>query len=197
MAHNTNIRGKILELKNQGFNQNQTRLRLGCSSATVHYHWSDDRKRKINSKNATWKKNNAIQNKLMNFIYKSTKVINEKHNKYLKCFSERLANKIYSYKTNIKDGVKDMLFMNDVKEMLLKKPYCYLTGRKLDLYDTRSYHFDHKIPTSRGGDASITNLGVCCRAANQAKNDMTPEEFIEFCKEVLEFNGYQVNKVGI
>ena len=85
-----------------------------------------------------------------------------------------------------------MIHVDDIRKQIEDNPICYLTGRKIDINNTRSYHFDHKLPVSRGGDASIDNLGICCREANQAKNDMTTDEFIKFCLEVVKHNGYKV-----
>ena len=67
-------------------------------------------------------------------------------------------------------------------------------GEQLDITKPRDYVFDHMIPRSRGGDNSLDNLGLCTKQANMAKSDLTPEEFIQFCKKVLEYNGYTVNK---
>jgi len=71
---------------------------------------------------------------------------------------------------------------------------CYLTGEHIDLTKPRTYHFDHKVPRSRGGEATIDNLGICTGQANRAKQDLTPEEFLEFCRKVLVHNGYDVTK---
>ena len=73
-------------------------------------------------------------------------------------------------------------------------PKCYLTGRPIDL-DKGDYHFDHIKPKSKGGDDSLENCGLASRSANLAKNDMTPNEFIAFCQEVLTYNGYLVIKI--
>lgn len=71
-------------------------------------------------------------------------------------------------------------------------PYCYLTGRKIDLEDSSSYHLDHKIPYHISKDNSVDNMELACRDANQSKAHMTLGEYIALCKEVLEHNGYKV-----
>ena len=38
-------------------------------------------------------------------------------------------------------------------------------------------------------------MGLACKEANMAKSDMTVDEFFNLCKEVLEHNGYKVNKI--
>ncbi len=73
-------------------------------------------------------------------------------------------------------------------------PQCYLTGKLIDIYKPRTYQFDHIIPVAKGGDNSLSNLGICTKQVNSSKTDMTPEEYIELCKEVLTHAGYEVTK---
>lgn len=40
----------------------------------------------------------------------------------------------------------------------------------------------------------MDNMGLACKQANVAKNDMSVEEFVQLCKEVLEFRGYKITK---
>ena len=51
------------------------------------------------------------------------------------------------------------------------------------------------IPASRGGDNSLNNLGITHKVANTMKSDLTPEELIEWCKKILEFNNYKIEKL--
>ena len=64
---------------------------------------------------------------------------------------------------------------------------CYLTGDKIDLTKTGSYHLDHIIPKSRGGSNTIENCGPATKEANQAKNSLTEEEFLDLCKKVIKY----------
>ena len=73
-------------------------------------------------------------------------------------------------------------------------PVCYITGSKIDLEETSSYHLDHKIPKCRGGDNSLDNCGLVLSDVNFAKHKMSLEDFVEMCKTVVEGNGYEVKK---
>jgi hypothetical protein len=74
---------------------------------------------------------------------------------------------------------------DDIINKFGDEPTCYLTGVKIDIYATSSYHFDHIIPVSRGGSNTLDNLGICSKHVNLAKRDMTPDEFIFMCKQVV------------
>ena len=67
---------------------------------------------------------------------------------------------------------------------------CALTGRPLDFNKPETYEYDHIIPTSRGGDNTIDNLQIVCPEANRAKQNLTDEEFLDLCKEVVLNKGY-------
>lgn len=85
-------------------------------------------------------------------------------------------------------------FLDTVLTKIRSNPKCYITGRPINLMDSSSYHFDHILPRSRGGDNSVENLGLTCAIANRSKSNMTIEEYIELCKEVLINHGYEINK---
>lgn len=70
---------------------------------------------------------------------------------------------------------------------------CYLTGRNIDITKD-DYHLDHIMPVSKGGSSSLDNLGITCPQANMSKSDMTIDEYLSLCKEVLENFGDTVTK---
>ena len=59
---------------------------------------------------------------------------------------------------------------------------CALTGRRLTRTNAQ---VDHIIPASKGGDNSESNLRWLVAECNYAKSDLTNEEFITLCREVV------------
>ena len=63
---------------------------------------------------------------------------------------------------------------------------CAYTGRKLQ-YD-RTTHIDHIIPRSKGGSNHPDNLQFICSEANQAKSNLTHEDFIVLIKDIVKYS---------
>ena len=76
----------------------------------------------------------------------------------------------------------------DLIDKIGDDPICYLSGRKIDLMDGKSYHLDHIIPKNRGGQNTLDNCNIACREANQAKGNLLYEELIVLCREILELH---------
>jgi hypothetical protein len=69
-------------------------------------------------------------------------------------------------------------------EMLKQQDFrCALSGRELSP-DTAS--IDHIMPLSRGGKHCPTNAQIIDLDVNQAKRNMTNDEFIEMCCDVAD-----------
>ena len=162
-----NIGEQIKKLREEGKTYNQIKEILQCAKSTISYHLGDGQKEK--SLNRLRK-----QRKLNPWLQKGEHFVTDTHPSLEsppKRFSRR-----------------------DLKKHLEGVDKCYLTGRKIDIMDPKSYHFDHITPKSKGGKSIFENLGVTTPEANQAKSDMTVEEFIELCKDVLTNFGYKVEK---
>lgn len=70
---------------------------------------------------------------------------------------------------------------------------CYLTGRAINI-EKDDFALDHKIPVSKEGTNELSNMGIAIPEANASKTNLTLEEYISLCKEVLENFGYKVLK---
>ena len=71
---------------------------------------------------------------------------------------------------------------------------CALTGRPIDFKKPHTYEYDHIIPTSRGGDNSLSNMQIVCPEVNRAKQNLTDDEFLDLCKEVVIHHGHKIYK---
>jgi len=201
----TELSKQIQELRNAGKTYNQIVAILGCSKSSVCYHCDNTQKQKTQNRTK---------------LYRSQ----PKHDKIIRIVYPKLASKIYHFQNHSFNRRKHYYFKNNIitihralkckyfqfmrnnlmkppfkQQQLLDKigpnPICYLTGLPIDLTKPSTYQFDHIIPASKNGDSSLDNLGICAKQANTAKSDMTPDEFINLCKLVLQHNGYNIKKI--
>ena len=141
-------------------------------------------KKFLKSKNKYIKKESKCKNWRLNFIYK-------KYSYFTRCYDVVNKNKyrINNTQMNDKYSIDELLeHMGD-----LENQTCYLTGRKINI-KIDEYQLDHKVPLSRGGKSSLENMGLTCKEANYAKHNLTEEEFVELCKEVVIHHGYTITK---
>ena len=185
---NKNLGPKILELRGQGKTYNEIVSLLGCSKGTVGYHLGDNQKQKTRFRTRIRRRvEHPFVRKLEKFkspyhtpvrkppIHKTRKLIQLKIETFFK--DRRL--KMYTTPS---------FTVQDVLDKAGPNPTCYLTGQPIDINQPRTYNFDHIIPVSKGGQNTLDNLGICTKKANESKTDMTPDEFIAFCKLVVEHN---------
>jgi 5-methylcytosine-specific restriction endonuclease McrA len=176
------MKEKILKLRSEGKSYNEIVEILGCSKSTVCYHCGTGQKDKTNVRTYARRKRTVISQRVESFHNRSIKDRSEDFQR------ERLAAGGL--------GKRNLTFRwQDVIAKFGWETKCYLTGREIDIKNSKGYHFDHMIPVSKGGSSSLDNLGITCKQANQAKNNMSIDEFIQLSKEVLEHHGYKVEKV--
>lgn len=195
---NKNLGPQIKLLSEQGYNYDQIKEKLKCSKGTISYHLGAGQKYKTNIRR---KQSRAKQHP---FVSKFNRFKHEKQSKYIKPKPTYTYIALISAKINLfcatRKGQKIIMYnkknftVDDVIKKFENTKQCYLTGDIINVNKPREYNFDHIIPISRGGTNDLDNLGICTKAANQAKSDMTPDEFYNFCKKVLEHQGYTVTK---
>ena len=162
------MKEQILQLRSEGLTYSQIQDRLGCSKSTISFHCSKGGKARVAARIQKNRKKDPLRKKVHAF--------NERN----------IYEKIYNF-----NGcrMKDTKF---TKEALINKigdnPTCAITGVSIDLSKPETYSLDHIMPRSRGGENSLDNCQLVTRQVNQAKSDLTTEEFVLLCKKVVEHN---------
>jgi 5-methylcytosine-specific restriction endonuclease McrA len=179
------MKDEILKLRAEGLSYNQISEKLNCSKGIISYHCGgENQKAKSREKNQARRKNLVILKKVENF--QVDRKIRDKSEDFQR---ERVNNKL---------GKRNLVFRwQDVIEKFGWETICYLTGKPINLREPKTYQFDHIIPYGKGGSSTLDNLGILCKEVNQAKADMTVENFLNLCKEILEYNGYKVTKESL
>jgi 5-methylcytosine-specific restriction endonuclease McrA len=179
------MKEEILKLRNEGKSYNDISKILGCSKGTISYHCGNGQKEKTDERRKKRRKNILI-GKTERFVYRKHKNINETIRKFQK--------RDNSVKGSIDSNIEATFTWKDVIQKFGEDTYCYLSGEKINLYKN-DYNLDHIIPSSRGGDNSLDNLGITHKIVNTMKSNLTPDELIEWCKKILEFNNYKIEKL--
>ena len=183
----TELGNKIIELKKEGYTYNKIMKELDCSKSTISYYLGDNQKEKTLNRNkkTSSKPEFVLQKKLYVFRYKDN--LGKRVLGKVRDFQRREGSKLSS--------TQEINFsFDDFLKKIGNKPKCYLSGELIDLYETKSYSIDHIKPSSKGGENTLDNAGLISSSINKMKSDITIEEFLEKCIQVLEYNGYKVSK---
>jgi len=178
------MKDQILNLRKIGLSYKDIQKKLGCSKSTISYYCGKDQRDKKNLRQQKRRSISVLRNKIETFLYKN-KTINhhiEDHRDIRKILQIKLSFFSMNRKTK---AVKQKFSLQDLIDKIGDNPVCYLTGRPIDLSDGRSYHLDHIVPISRGGSNDLSNCQIACKEANQAKNNLSVNEFIQLCQEVI------------
>lgn len=180
------MKEKILELRRNGLSYREIQKELRCSKGTISFHCGDGQKEKTKNRLIRNRKNSikTILSVKTDAFFRA----NIRHKR------KNFINKDSEYINNIKE-LGSYFTPDDVINKFGLNPKCYLTGRNINLLDTKSYNFEHIIPVSRGGLSNLDNLGLACKDANIFKGSMTTDELINICKEILANNGYKCRHV--
>jgi 5-methylcytosine-specific restriction endonuclease McrA len=191
----TALAENIRILRNDGKSYNQICKILNCSKSLVCYYINPEQKSKRRQRQ---RKN---REKLHPYTRKTSRFQLQKR-KPTKTFKKNKIKFIIRYRIEKfyrnNQGVpmsEQKFTVDDVIKKFGENPKCYLTGVAIDISKPRTYHFDHIVPTSRGGDNSINNLQICTKAANLAKSNMLLSELYDFCNAVLKHK--QATEKGI
>ena len=174
------MKENILKLRSEGKSYNEIKKELGCSKSTIAYHCGDGQKIK-NRDRARRHRKKPLVAKLETFKAKSFK------NK-IRDFQRREGSTLSSDQKEFNFTVEDVI------RKMGKQPMCYLSGEVINIEDFKSFHFDHIKPASKGGLNTLKNLGILSASVNKMKHDLTVEEFIDKCVQILTHLGYTVIK---
>lgn len=194
---NESLGSKINKLREEGLSYKQIVKKLNCSLGSVSYHLGDGQKEKARLRgNNIRKKEHPYVNKIKHFTAPDLRA-KGKNNISKACYKLCFQRKITDFcRIPLGDKMisKRDFTVQNVIDKFSENPKCALTGLPIDITKPSTYNFDHIIPRTRGGDNSIDNLQICTKQANNAKGTMTPDEFINLCKLVLENSNYTVIK---
>lgn len=170
------MKKEILRLRSEGKSYREIQKILGCSKGTISYHCGIEQKEKTKNRLKKRRSKIPILQRVDRFIRK------------------KLIDRTKDYKRRGFEAIKSSFTWKDVIEKFGWETTCYLTGRKINLKELDTYHFDHIIPSSKGGESTLDNLGILCKDANIAKGSLILEDFINLCHEILSHQGFEIKK---
>jgi len=189
------LKDDILKLRGEGLSYRQIEYRLGCSKGTIAYHCGAGQKAKVLGRTRK-RRLCPLRTKMEAFKYGKKKKFSDPFVEVFGSKKNILRDKLIHFarigtKAN-RMGYRFMFRLKDLVEKIGDDPRCYWTGRKIDLTSRRSYHLDHLVPRSRGGDNSLENCVLACREANQGKGDGMGGEYIQTSCEVAVHRGKEI-----
>jgi DNA-binding CsgD family transcriptional regulator len=203
-SYMSKLKEQIFELRKNGASYGTIVKELGCSKSTVAYHCNDTEKKNTRKRQEKRRLKNPVafygEKKLDNFKRSVSKggrkkaekiTINKMHGSAIDRFKRANSGSIKRKKSILSE---DKFTFKDVVEKYKGNQKCYLTGRDIDFNSHNTFSFDHIVPTSKGGKNTLDNLGLCCLEVNFAKSDLSVDEFIDLCKDVLINFDYKVEK---
>lgn len=172
------MKEQILKLRSEGNTYKQICELLDCDKSTVSYHCGKGVKIKHQLSQQKRRKDKVLDVKLERF---------KKRDLSEKCRGfQRRKGSILIPREEYNFTIDDVL--NKIA------PICYLSGESIDLQNGKSYHLDHIIPVAKGGKNFLDNVGILSACVNRMKSDLTVEEFIDKCIQILKYQGYEIRK---
>lgn len=197
----TELGNKIIEFRKLGLSQKNIAQELGCSKSTVSYWCSKTTKIKVKERADKLSKDSPAEYKFIkhmdNFKRRKCGVgqcicndWNKKIRTAVSRFRRRTATKGI-YKKEMLE--KNYTYKEAIDHLGGMKTKCYLTGKEIDL-EKDDYCLDHIVPITKGGSNELENIGITIPSANASKSDLSLEEYLNLCKDVLENFGYTISK---
>lgn len=187
------MKDQILKLRSEGKSYRKIEEMLGCSRSTISYHCGEGQREKFRARARKSKNRNRLVNRVYNYKGKvSGKNKRRKLNVSARDFQRKSGWKL----TNRAKGNLDFNSEDVIKKYGVETQ-CYLSGEKINLLEDNHYCLDHIVPPKSGGDNSLENAGILHKIVNRMKTDLSVDEFLAWCKKILEHNGYEVKKGGI
>lgn len=183
----TELGNKIIELKKEGYTYNKIIKELNCSKSTISYYLGDNQKEKTKKRSIKTKSKPefVLQKKLYAFRYRDN--LGKRVLSKVRDFQRRQGSKLFT-KQEINFSFENFLLK------IGDNPKCYLSGEPINLYETKTYCIDHITPSTKGGENTLENAGLISSTLNKMKSDISVDELLEKCIQVLEYNGYVVTK---
>jgi len=192
-----NRKKDILRLRKKGLSYRAIAKKLGCSTSIISYHCGKNQKEKfrVRLQGRSWK--HKLTKKITSFKSRCTAEEYRTFRNKVKTFKRKIPRGGRPTPTSSRvNNISKQFHAKDVINKVGKDPVCYLTGRKLNIKDTSSYTFDHRVPTVKGGTNDLENLEICSTEANHAKAGLLLEDFYSLCEEILAWRDKQANKDG-
>lgn len=176
------MKEQIEAMRAAGSTYNQIRDTLGASKGLISYHCGAGQKEKTLKRQQKSRKNaHPLKRKIENFCLdqRRTRTVHKLLYRKMVSFCRETTGKFTSDMASFT--------ISELLEKIGEAPVCALTGRTIDLLDSASYALDHIVPRAKGGTNTLDNCQIVCSAANQAKHDMLPDEFIKLCEEIVAY----------
>lgn len=181
------IKNQILQLRDLGYSYREIEQKLNCSKGTISYHCGIDQKQKTTNRRKSNRLNqHPLIKKIENFHLTTITPKKKLANQYT--LNKILKIKIEKFSMDQPGVYNNMNFT--IKELLQKigdNPVCTLTGKPIDLMNSKSYQLDHIIARSKGGSNDLDNCQLLSKEVNMAKQDLSVEDFIQLCRDVVNY----------
>ncbi len=179
------FRDDIFRLHAEGKSRNEICQELGCSKSLLAYHLTDGLKERSTKRRiAHYHQEHPLTLKVQKFKHRQRTGTTILTTKSRHALYHKVRDFTRDRKTHTMTEQADFT-VEDVIKKFGDDPRCYLTGEPINMLKPRTYALDHIVPVSRGGDNSLSNMGLCTRAVNSAKHNLTPDEFHALCESVV------------